>query len=110
MNDYTQRRLELLEQIVKEVTDYGFNDEYGYYNDWADGVKPILEKAIQEAIAEERGRVEEMRDAPPPYSADKENPMKHIYQNEGYVRALDDLISSLDDLLSLDKEIINIKE
>jgi len=54
---YTEKRLESLEQSVKEVTDYGFNDEYGYYNDWADGVRPILEKAIAQAIAEERERV-----------------------------------------------------
>jgi len=52
----TEKRLELLEQSVKEVTDYGFNDEYGYYNDWADGVRPILEKAITQALAEERER------------------------------------------------------
>ncbi len=50
----TDKILELLEQLVKEVTDYGFNDEYGYYNDWADGVRPILEKAITQAIAEEK--------------------------------------------------------
>jgi len=38
-------------------------------------------------------RIEEMRNAPPPFSADKENPMKHIYQNQGYAKALDDLLS-----------------
>jgi len=57
----TEKRLELLEQLVKEVTDYGFNDEYGYYNDWADGVRPILEKAIAQAIAEDRERVRGMK-------------------------------------------------
>ena len=56
---YTEKRLELLEQLVKEVTDYGFNDEYGYYDDWAYGVKPILEKAIAQAVAEERERMRE---------------------------------------------------
>ena len=47
----------VLEQLVIEVTDYGFNDEYGYYNDWADGVRPIIEKGLHQAIAEERERV-----------------------------------------------------
>jgi len=58
---YTEKILELLEQSVKEVTNYGFNDEYGYYNDWANGVRPILEKAIAQALAlaEERERVKE---------------------------------------------------
>jgi len=39
------------------------------------------------------GYLEKMRNAPPPFSADKENPMKHIYQNQGYAKALDDMLS-----------------
>ena len=46
-----------------------------------------------QALAEEREKVEYMRNSPPPYPADKENPMKHIYQNEGYGKALDDILS-----------------
>ena len=33
-----------------------------------------------------------LRDAPPPYPADKDNHLKHIYQNEGYAKALDAII------------------
>ena len=36
---------------------------------------------------------EAMRDATPPYSADKDNPMKHVYQNQGYFQALDDFLA-----------------
>jgi len=52
-----------------------------------------LKIKIHQALAEEKERVEEMRNAPPPFSADEKNPMKHIYQNQGYVRALDDFLS-----------------
>ena len=37
---------EIVEELVKAVTDYGYNDEYGYYNDWADGVRPIIGRAV----------------------------------------------------------------
>ena len=40
-------------------------------------------------------RVENMRDLPPPFPADKENPMKHVYQNQGYTKALDDVLKPL---------------
>jgi len=39
--------------------------------------------------------VEGKRDCPPPYSADKNNPIKHCYQNEGYNSALEDIITLL---------------
>lgn len=57
-------REEILEELVSKVTDYGYNNEYGYYNEWADGVKPILEKALtlleQETIKAERERLRGM--------------------------------------------------
>ena len=69
-----------------------------------EAIKAFLSTSITQTLAEERERVEEMRNAPPPFPADKENPMKHCYQNEGYARALDDLLSSLDKPLT-DKDI-----
>ena len=39
-------------------------------------------------------KIEAMRDLPPPYPADEKNPMKHIYQNEGYAKALEDILST----------------
>ena len=69
-------------------------------------IKDFKKLAEQEMLK----RVEEMRDAPPPYSADKENPIKHIYQNQGYTRALDDLLSSLSPKSSEKAEEITNKE
>ena len=37
---------EIIEKTAEEVTDYGYNDEYGYYNDWKEEVRPIIAKAI----------------------------------------------------------------
>jgi len=48
---------------------------------------------INQAEVELNEKIEAMRDLPPPYPADKENPMKHIYQNEGYAKALEDILS-----------------
>jgi len=96
----TEKRLELLEQSVKEVTDYGFNDEYGYYNDWADGVRPILEKAIAQAIAEERERVRELIKSRKPneYAVRQYKTMEARTWDEKnlVIEALDDLLASLD--------------
>ena len=93
---YTEKRLE---QLVKEVTDYGFNDEYGYYNDWADGVRPILEKAIAQALAEERGRVVE-------WATERRNKCVKLKTSEfisesedyfiGKIAIIDDILASLD--------------
>lgn len=49
--NHKENKWEEIEKITKslitEVTDYGYNDEYGYYNDWADGVRPIIERHIK---------------------------------------------------------------
>jgi hypothetical protein len=47
-------------ELVEQVTKYGYNDEYGYYNDWADGVRPILLGFIRTIAQQEyqRGREE----------------------------------------------------
>ena len=76
-------------QIWQGEDDYTKNIGVGNVADW------WIDK-VHQAEQEMLERVEEMRDAPPPYSADKENPMKHIYQNQGYARALVDLLSSLE--------------
>jgi len=55
--------------------------------------KEYIFPLIDQAIEEEREKVEDMRNSLPPYPADKENPMKHMYQNEGYSKALDDILS-----------------
>ena len=54
-----EKRLELLEQLVKEVTDYGYNSEYGDYDTWANGVRPIIEKGLHQVLSEERKRLRE---------------------------------------------------
>jgi len=55
----------------------------------------FIADSIAQAIAEDRERVENMRNAPPPFPADKENPTKHVYQNQGYAKALDDVLKPL---------------
>jgi len=52
----------------------------------------LISDKLDQAIKEERERVEDMRNSLPPYPADKDNPMKHMYQNEGYSKALDDIL------------------
>ena len=42
---------EMIEEISTEVTDYGYNDEYGYYSDWKDGVKPIIMKTKSHLVS-----------------------------------------------------------
>jgi len=61
----------------------------------ARGVEAVLREYIRYEKEDMKKKIEEMRNAPPPFSADEKNPMKHIYQNQRYVRALDD-IASLD--------------
>lgn len=50
--DKNQTIARLLESLTEKVTDYGYNDEYGYYNDWADGVRPILSQALSKTYEE----------------------------------------------------------
>jgi hypothetical protein len=67
---------EMIEEISTEVTDYGYNDEYGYYSDWKDGVKPIIMKTkshlvsfqtslLQTAIAAVEEMIKEEKSAKP---------------------------------------------
>ena len=67
-------------------------------NDFGSSVKSdirlFIVEEINQAEQEMIGKIEAMRDLPPPYPADKENPMKHIYQNEGYAKALEDILST----------------
>ena len=75
--------------IKKLVKDLDENEGISLGSD----ILSYVEKAIQQAKAEEMEKVEDMRNSLPPYPADKENPMKHMYQNEGYSKALDDILS-----------------
>ena len=36
-----------LDEMSEKITDYGYNDEYGYYSDWKDGVSPIIKASIR---------------------------------------------------------------
>ena len=90
---YTEERLEVFNKKFVKDCGPGIED---VFIDAVGSVGPIrrfLAESIQEARAEERGRIEEMRNAPPPYPADEENPMKHVYQNEGYAEALDEILT-----------------
>lgn len=49
-----------------------------------------LEQTIKEARAE---FVKELEELIPPFSADERDPMKHVYQNQGYSEAIDTLIN-----------------
>lgn len=41
---------EILKEATEKITDYGFNSEYGYYNDWYDGVEPIVRYYITQSF------------------------------------------------------------
>ena len=56
-------------------------------------IRDFLAESIDQAVEEDRENVKNISKCPPPYPADKEKPMKHIYQNEGYCKALDDILS-----------------
>jgi len=109
-----EKNIELIENLIKVVSDTDVldtEDVENYYrntdriingyvidNAWKalglkGKLKELFTESIQQALAEEREKIEEMRDLPPPFPADKENPMKHIYQNQGYTRALDDILT-----------------
>ncbi len=45
-----------IQKLIEAVTDYGYNDEYGYYSDWADGVRPILQSFIEKLLTQEKER------------------------------------------------------
>ena len=36
-----------LDEMSEKITDYGYNDEYGYYSDWKDGVSPISHRCAR---------------------------------------------------------------
>ena len=36
-----------LDEMSEKITDYGYNDEFGYYSDWKDGVSPIIKASIR---------------------------------------------------------------
>lgn len=36
-----------IDEMSEKITDYGYNDEYGYYSDWKDGVSPIIKASIR---------------------------------------------------------------
>jgi len=42
-----------VEELSTAVTNYGYNDEYGYYCDWKNGVEPIIRTTLT-TVAEER--------------------------------------------------------
>jgi hypothetical protein len=44
-----------VEELSTAVTNYGYNDEYGYYCDWKNGVEPIIRTTLT-AVAEEARR------------------------------------------------------
>ena len=76
------------------VRDYTRNDPIKKTNTiLKEDLKAFLAESMNQAIAEERERIEKMRNAPSPYPADGKNPMKHVYQTQGYAKALNDILT-----------------
>ena len=48
---------EEIKKLAEKITDYGFNDEYGYYSDWLDGVFPIIKNGIDQILKQEKNRI-----------------------------------------------------
>ena len=77
---------QFIEEIQKEEARLGLNGD-NRASFWF-GANFVLQSLRDAMLAD----VQSLRDAPPPYPADKDNPLKHIYQNEGYAKALDAII------------------
>lgn len=45
---------EIVKEFVEKITNYRYNDEYVYYDDWADGVRPIIEKYTSNLLEEQK--------------------------------------------------------
>lgn len=50
---------------------------------------------IKSLIKHIDSEIERLENIIPPYPADKENPLKHAYQNQGYMQATQDTVKSL---------------
>lgn len=99
----TKTHNERVEEVVKElsekVTDYGYNDEYGYYADWKDGVEPIIRATLltlrREWLEERVKKMEGMKEKKD-YSYQnipEENTFEHILI-DGHNSALQTLIDA----------------
>ena len=78
-----------------EESEYRFLDEY---------IKSFIITIINNLLAERDNNtlikhidseIERLENIIPPYPADKENPLKHAYQNQGYMQATQDTVKSL---------------
>ena len=98
----------VIEEISTKVTDYGYNDEYGYYNDWKDGVKPIISNIKPSFLSSQLSIIQAIDEW-----AGKNNVLLHIDEKRGdnigveeewgtgYNTALSDLHSFLNEAKKL---------
>jgi hypothetical protein len=63
-----------------------------FFNWHKQSIKQILEAEVE--------RLNTIRESPPPYSATIEQPLRHAYQNEGYMKAIDDQITHLTNIIN----------
>ena len=85
-----------LEPIFTQSDAYEFDNGYTSLIPAIELAKQVItqdRQAIHEALRER------LEDYIPPFSADRENPLKHCYQNEGYAKGIEDALALVDELL-----------
>lgn len=60
----------------------------------------IIEQSNLSTLELLLNRLNTKRDNPPPFNADPNNPLKHVYQNQGYMTAIDEEIQATENLIN----------
>lgn len=92
MNPIQQKIKESLEEFVKT-----FGEWSPVYRRLSVPQKPLdfLEHSQLELLEVIKREIEKKLDLPPPFSAIEEMPIKHVFQNEGYNKGLQDVLDLL---------------
>ena len=82
---------------TKEQTEEEFEKRFQINGNITNKIKDFILEIREDDLDEIIKLVDKTLEIPP-FNADKENPLKHIYQNEGYRKAENDLLEELNKL------------